>query len=222
MKTLHKKLMGSAGMLSLAAKAGPLALGLVAAAEPGVCNAFAGTDFDPQGNGTKGNIKIATYKTTADSLATVETAGYFSNDFVSTTMVSGDLLTVNASDGINTYVLTVSGTTVTIAPVPADGLVTSSSSGTELPTHGHVVISEATAVAHTLGDPVAGEIVSIINGGGSTAATIIPTTTDVFFGSGANRILTFNAIEDAVVLRGQTTKIWDIISNVGSVVAGTT
>lgn len=221
MKTLHKYLFGPAGMLAF--KAGPLALGLVAAAGPGVCNAFAATDFDPQGNGTKGNIKIATYKTTGDSLATVQGSGYFSNTFVSTTMNSGDLLIVNASDGIATYELTVSGTTVTIASVPNDALVTSGSTAAVLPNHGHVLLPATTTVALTIADPVAGSEVSLIKSGGSTTdTTIVPASTGIFFGNASNRKLTFDAIEEAVTLKGQSATRYDIISNVGSVAVGTT
>lgn len=82
---------------------------------PGLCMAFDATNFDPQGAGTKGNIKIGTYKTTADTLATVEVDGYFDDKNVSTTMVTGDLLVVNASDGIRVYELTVTLSTDDVA-----------------------------------------------------------------------------------------------------------
>ncbi len=80
-----------------------------------LCSAFAAQDFDPQGAGTKGNIKIGTYLTTADTLATVETDGYFDDKDVSTTMVTGDLLVVNASDGIRIFELTVTLSTDDVA-----------------------------------------------------------------------------------------------------------
>lgn len=89
---------------------------------PGLCSVFDDQNFDPQGQGTKSNIKIGTFVTTADTLATVEGANYFDNQFVSTTMVTGDLLVVNASDGIRIYELTVSlsAGTVTLKGVSDD------------------------------------------------------------------------------------------------------
>lgn len=80
-----------------------------------LCSAFNAQTFDPQGAGTKGNIKIGTYVTTADTMATVETDGYFDDKNVSTTMVTGDLLVVNASDGIRIYELTVTLSTDDVA-----------------------------------------------------------------------------------------------------------
>lgn len=88
-----------------------------------LCSAFDDQNFDPQGQGTKGAIKIATYQSSADTLATIEVAAYFSNTFVSTTMVTDDLIVVNGSDGHRVYKLTVSGTTVTITRITGLGSV---------------------------------------------------------------------------------------------------
>ena len=192
---------------------------------PGLCMAFDAQTFDPQGNGTKGNIKIGTYKTTADSLATVEGSGYFDDKNVSTTMVTGDLLVVNASDGIATYELTVtlSSDTVVIAKVPGDGRVTTGSSAVVLPNHGHVILPSTAAVAHTIVAPVAGSEISIVQSGGTTAiTTIIPASSLVFFGNASNRKLSFDAQEEAVILKGQSDTRFDVISNVGAVAIGTT
>jgi len=107
MKTLFKTL--NRGFLTSAA------LGVIPGMDhvgPGICSAFDDGNFDPQGNGTKGNMKIGTYVTT-DTRATVETAGYFSSSFVSTTMKSNDLLVVELSEGKQVYEVAVSGTTVT-------------------------------------------------------------------------------------------------------------
>lgn len=117
MKTFKNNLLGSVGYMSLMNKPNA-ALGIMPAMEEGglnFCSAFAATDFDPQGNGTKGNIKIGTYITTSDTLATVETDGYFDDKNVSTTMRTNDLLVVNASDGIRTYELTVTLATDDVA-----------------------------------------------------------------------------------------------------------
>lgn len=184
--------------------------------------AFSSQTFDPQGQGTKGNIKIGTYNTSADSLATVEASGYFSSSFVSTTMNTGDLLVVNASDGIATYSLTVSGTTVTIAKVPGDQLVTTADSDVTLPGHGHVSLPSTAASSLSLGPIAVGEEVSLIKTGGTTTITaVIPSTTTVFFGSASNRKLSFDAIEEAVILKGRSATRIDVISNVGAVAIAT-
>lgn len=210
------------GFLNLAAGAGMLA---AMASAPGLCSAFDDGDFDPQGNGTKGNMKIGTYKTSADTLATCEGSGYFSNTFVSTTMKTGDLLVVNASDGVGTYKLTVSGTTVTVAAVPGGGgLVTSADSDVTLPDHGVVTMPTTAASAQTLPDPSVGAELTIIKGGSTTTiTTVIPSTTTVFIGAtGSNRKLSFDAAEEAVILKGLSSTRWGIASNVGSVAVATT
>ncbi len=190
-----------------------------------LCSAFAAQDFDPQGAGTKGNIKIGTYRTTADTLATVEVAGYFSDQNVSTTMVTGDLLVVNASDGIRTYELTVtlSTDTVSIVAVPGGGRVVTADSDVTLPNDGHVLLPSTAASALALPAPVAGNTLSLIKTGGSTTiTTVVPASSLVFIGNASNRELSFDAIEEAVILKGQSATRWDIISNVGSVAVGTT
>ncbi len=185
-----------------------------------LCSAFAAQTFDPQGQGTKGNIKVGTYVTTADSLATVEASAYFSNTFVSTTMVSGDLLVVNASDGVNIYEVTVSGTTVTIAKLPDDQLVTTADSDVTLSNHGLVKLPSTAASALTMPDPVLGaEVVLTKTGGTTTITTVIPGTTTIFFGNGTDRKLSFDAVDETVILRGQSATVWAIVSNVGSVAA---
>lgn len=185
-----------------------------------LCSAFAAQTFDPQGQGTKGNIKVGTYKTTADSLATVEASAYFSTTFVSTTMVSGDLLVVNASDGVNVYEVTVSGTTVTIAKLPTDQLVTTGDSDVTLPIHGLVLLPTTAAAAFAMPDPVLGsEVVISKTGGTTTITTVIPSTTTIFFGNGTDRKLAFDAVDETVILRGQSATVWAIVSNVGSVAA---
>ena len=114
MRTFKNHLLGSA--LFSSGSIGPVdALPGEDFGGPGLCSAFAGTDFDPQGAGTKGNIKIGTYVTTADTLATVETDGYFDDQLVATAMSTGDLLVVNASDGIRIYELTVTLSTTDVA-----------------------------------------------------------------------------------------------------------
>lgn len=190
-----------------------------------LCSAFDAQTFDPQGQGTKGNIKIATYKTTADSLATVEASGYFSSEFVATTLVTGDRIVVDASDGSATYraTVTLSTTTVAIEKVPSDQLVTSPTTAADIPSHGHVLLPSTAAVELTIAAPVIGEEVSLIQTGATTTiTTVLPASTAVFFGNASNRLLSFNAIEEAVILKGQSATRYDIISNVGSVAVGTT
>ncbi|MDD9905661.1 MAG: hypothetical protein OXT06_18995 [Rhodospirillaceae bacterium] len=111
---------GLAGTGLLSDRIGPVDALPLEEGNLGHCFAFAGTDFDPQGAGTKGNTKIGTYVTTSDTMATVETDGYFDNSLVYTTMNTGDLLVVNASDGIRIYELTVSGTDVALKGVMDD------------------------------------------------------------------------------------------------------
>ena len=118
MKSFHKHLMGTSALI------GAMDLVDLPAADilggMGLCSAFDESCFDPQGNGTKGNIKIGTFITTTDTLATVETDGYFDSSFVTTTMNTNDLLVVNASDGIRIYELTVVGTDTALKGVMDD------------------------------------------------------------------------------------------------------
>lgn len=111
MKHLHKNSL-RADMLGTSALC-------AAMASPGLCSAFDDANFDPQGAGTKGNMKIGTY-TTTDTKATVEADGYFDSAFVSTAMSTDDLLVVSHSTGHNVYALTVSGTDVALSLL--DGL----------------------------------------------------------------------------------------------------
>lgn len=73
--------------------------------------------FDPTGSGSKGGPKIATYST-SDATATIEGAGYF--NALSTVLKTGDAIFVYTSaagtgDASKIYVVTVSGTTVTLS-----------------------------------------------------------------------------------------------------------
>ena len=84
--------------------------------------AFDRNDFDPNGSGSKGAQKIATYQTD-DDISTVESAGYF--DAVSSEMRTGDGLWVDANQSgtsvrtTKLYRVSVSGGSVTL-----DGSVT--------------------------------------------------------------------------------------------------
>lgn len=126
----------------------------------GLCSAFDEKNFDPQGAGTKGNIKIATFVTTADTLATVEGAGYFSSTFVTTTLNSGDLMVVNATDGIRVYEMTISGTTATLKGVMDDFFVMTGS-----------IADISTADQTYLVSPFAGTVFAVYSAINGTIAT---------------------------------------------------
>lgn len=88
-----------------------------------LCMAFDGSKFDPQGCGTKGNMKIGTYATSADTISAVEVASYFNDRLVSDTMKTGDVLVVKASNATRAYAMTVSGTAVTLGGPPNQAAV---------------------------------------------------------------------------------------------------
>lgn len=85
---------------------------------PGACLAFDGENYDPTGSGSKGAVKCATYST-SDTIATIETDGYFDDLLVSTTLNTGDFLmvyssAVTATGGWTIYGVTVTGTDVAL------------------------------------------------------------------------------------------------------------
>lgn len=74
---------------------------------------FSVTGLDINSGGAKGGVNIHTYKTSADTLATVAASGYF-DDF-GTAMQSNDLMYVQASDANGFFVLTNTSGVITMS-----------------------------------------------------------------------------------------------------------
>ena len=80
--------------------------------------AFDGENFDATGSGSKGGVKVGTYSS-SDTIAAIETDGYFDDKLVSTTLNTGDFLMVyssaaTATGGWKIYGVTVTGTDVAL------------------------------------------------------------------------------------------------------------
>jgi len=73
--------------------------------------AFVLKDFDNKGAGWGGAPKLATYRT-ADAIAVVQAAAYFNR--INTSLVTGDVIFCNMSDGDRMYKVTVASGAVTL------------------------------------------------------------------------------------------------------------
>lgn len=179
------------------------------------------TILDPTASGSKGNVHMASYGPSTDTLATILADGYF--DTVATAFRNKSLIYVQASDGEGLYEVTVSGGDVALGPVAASALVqTLDSAGEVGVAHGTIKLSGA--VEFKIGAPVPGVEVDIVKSDTSTGGTtLVPNDTgDISFDFAGNRKLTFDAQDEAVKLKGLSATQFAIMSNVGSVAAAST
>ena len=77
--------------------------------------AFDISKFDPNASGSLGAVKIGSYITSDDTLATVEANAYF--DDIASAMKTSDLLYVEASDGTRWYKVTATASDVALTPI---------------------------------------------------------------------------------------------------------
>lgn len=165
--------------------------------------------------------KMFRYDSTADTLATINTAGYFNNTDDNIRMVAGDLIYVKASNTTAVLVVSsVSSGSVTTAVAEsvvyhediAGSTATLTASATGIT---NLTSTGVQTVALTI--PFAGAYKSIIKTGASTAIiTVTSGSTAVTF-NGTNTNLTFDAAGEAVVLTGLSATRWAILSNEGTV-----
>lgn len=72
-------------------------------------------NLDINATGSKGAVALHTYKSTSETLSTIETSGYF--DAVATVLKSGDLMYIYGSDGVVLVQITVTDGVVTVAEI---------------------------------------------------------------------------------------------------------
>lgn len=95
--------------------------------------------------------------------------------------------------------------------------VTAASTAASILNSGHTTVaSTGTRKTFTLAAPVAGVVKSMICTQANSTGEVV-----IDLGSGktaaGKRYLQFDAANEAIILRGRSTTVWDIISNVGSV-----
>lgn len=175
--------------------------------------AFDTQKFDPQGQGTKGNIKVATY-VTSDTLAQVLAASYFANALVYGTMAVGDPMIVKASDGIATVKFTaVASTGVTVVPLAPSELVTLGATGTNIPAGGVAYLPGTGANEYLLAAPTPGAEITLIKNTTATASLIVlPLATDAVIGFTGSRKLTFLGRDQTITLKAISASRWIVKS----------
>jgi len=166
--------------------------------------AFSEQGLDPTGSGSKGvGPGIGTYKSTADTLATILTDGYL--DGHATSLKDNQLMRLIGSDGEATVALTVSGTTdVAMKGVVLDGtgvietIASTGSTATDLAQTGVSLFTSTYAGTYNLppARPGQGSKVIVMN----TTSAIVVTTTAGDFDFAGNNVITFNG-------RGQTVEL---------------
>ena len=95
--------------------------------------------------------------------------------------------------------------------------VTAASTASSITNFGHTTVaSTGTRKTFTLAAPVAGVTKSLVCTQANSTGEVV-----IDLGSGktaaGKRYLQFDAANEAIILRGRSTTVWDIISNVGSV-----
>lgn len=158
---------------------------------------------------------------TNDDLATVLADGYF-DGVASDPLLAGDLILaavdIDGTPQVASLLVAVGGSDVTVRI--ADGLVQTLATAQSFLAQGVVRLSGT--ATFNIGDPAPGVPVYIAQDDASTGAVVIPSSTTVFFGFGSNRMATFNAADEAVILMGVSSTRFAIMSNVGSVAFATT
>ena len=154
--------------------------------------------LDPNGSGSRGGIKVGTYKTT-DTWAVVEGDGYF--DSFASTFTTGDMLWVKASEGNRLYKLTVTAGDVAITAIFTEGAAGTVTSASNMPFTGVYDLASTGAQELTLADPVVGSIVTLAKPTTSTAAIAVTVSASTAIHLlGGNRVLTFDVEKDTALL----------------------
>ena len=159
---------------------------------------FSVQGLDPNGSGSRGGIKVGTYKTT-DTWAVVEGNGYF--DSFASAFTTGDMLWVKASEGNRLYKLTVTAGDVALTAIFTEGAAGTVTSASNMPFTGVYSLEDTGDQTLSLGDPVVGSSVLLAKPTTSTGAVAvtISASTGIHL-LGGNRVLTFNAEKDTALL----------------------
>jgi len=95
--------------------------------------------------------------------------------------------------------------------------VTTASTASTITNYGLTIIASTAAKTYNIAAPGVGTVKHICVTGGSTAIRVVQRLTTAFTFNAADTKLSFNAIEDAVILLGVSATKYVIMSNVGSV-----
>ena len=166
--------------------------------------------------------KLFYYDSGSDTLATVNTAGYFNNTDDDIRMTAGDRIIVDASDGdAMLRVASVSSgsvTTVVAGEVSEVETLDSGDTATTLSNTGTTELTGNTTGTFVMSAPFKGAEKKIIRTSSDTSATLTVNhgdTTITF--DGTNDDLTFDGAGEAITLVGKSATRWLIMSNQGSV-----
>jgi len=148
----------------------------------------------------------------SDSLATVNTAGYFNNTDDSQRFVADDLITVKGTDGVTTLeVVSVSSGSVTTRDLNARALHTATTAS--VMKVGANLLAGTTAGTYVASSsPTKGDFLRCINTG--VAANAIGTTGSLMFGSTGATTLTLGAIGSGVDLLAASTTQYLIVGSI--------
>lgn len=140
------------------------------------------------------NVKLYSYESTTDTLATIRVSGYFDSDFAVQLRTNDMILVTDSNTDTEMLRVSVSGTTVTTVPV-TDGVLVAQSptTSTTFPVSGIVTITMTSVVSnlyHQAGAPAAGKRVQYIKLGALSSITIplVGTTSDVVSTAGSSVI----------------------------------
>ncbi len=154
----------------------------------------------------------------SDTLATMNTAGYYNNTDDLIRMSVGDIVIVRASDAYATLQVTaVSSGSVTTKILDRTVNLDTGATSANLTASGLTQFGATAAATFTLDAPFKGaeKVLFCTDAGTGVTLTVTSGTAVTFDGTNSN--LTFNAAGECVTLVGQSTTRWLIVQNQGSV-----
>lgn len=180
---------------------------------PGLCSAFEVAGLDPTGAGRKGAPKFPTYKSTADTLATILADGYF--DSYQTSLETGDYMLVQGTDGEVLCHITSESDDVAlnVAQTMMKDTGDKSSADTDLD-YGHNNLTSTLNQDYDLpaSAPEGVEVQATLQTASTGTTITLGSTADTIGASGTSVLL---AAGDTVRFRKTSSTRWDIVANNG-------
>lgn len=149
-----------------------------------------------------------------DTLATINTAGYFNNTDDNIRMADNDIVVVVADDGVATLEVTAVSSGSVTTRVATGSIVTTGTTTANLAATGIIQLTSTTAGTHNLAAPTAGDRLTIIGTG--VASHVISTTASVQFGSTGATTVTLGSIGSGVELLATSSTKYLIVGDVKS------
>lgn len=181
--------------------------------------AFSNSNLVLQSHGN--DQKLFSYTTTADSNATVRAVGYFNNTDDDIRMTANDLIVAICSDTtVRLKVASVSsGTVTTVADTGVAFFAHDMTTSLTVPSQGVVTFSPTSAAmgVFRIGNMIPGDLLELINIGGTTSAAVVlgGSTTSLGFGLLGNNTMTLFA-GGSVQLRAVTSTTTAIVGHGGA------